>query len=161
MIKNFSALILWEWLKSRNCTIISQYNLPLPRCTFSNDVLGCLSIQNRSLLPGPPSTHQQHLWCPSLLPKFLPWRLVFRCGNSYKSEAAKSGEYRGWGRTSKLHLVAAAVATRGVGWCIIAQEQNTSIPLFFTISWCSRLSYFYRTPNLFITLLLGSKHKPC
>ena len=49
--------------KSRNCAIISQYNLPLPQCTFSNPDPVCLSPQtsNRSILSPPLSTHQQHL----------------------------------------------------------------------------------------------------
>ena len=43
---------------SRNCAIISQDNLRLP---FFNVVPVCLSLQNRSILSGPPSTPQQRL----------------------------------------------------------------------------------------------------
>ena len=69
--------------KSRNCAIISQYNLPL---------LSALSLKLLQFAYA--------FWSPkysstALLPKFLPRRLVFRFGNRLKSEGSKSGEYEG------------------------------------------------------------------
>ena len=50
--------------KNRKCVIISQHNPSLSRCPFSIDVPVCLSVQNRSLLPGLTSTLQQQMWRP-------------------------------------------------------------------------------------------------
>ena len=136
--------------KSKNCVIIFfQYNLSLPRCTFSKAVPVSLFLQNRNPFPPPPpphqhpSTHKQHQW-PSLLPKFLARRLVFRFAIRKKSEGATSREWGVgvWGKTSKLHLVAAAIATWWAG--ALSYKSNTpqvNFPLlFFTISWHSHLS---------------------
>ena len=127
--------------KSRTFAITSQYNLPLPQCTFSNAVPVCLPLHHRSLLP--PNYSSTASMTPSLLPKYLPWRLVFRLGNRWRSKGAKFGEHGGCRMNLKLHLVAATTATRGVGWCIILQDKTPLVHfplLFFTISWPSHLS---------------------
>ena len=112
-----------------------QYNLPSSWCTFSISVPVCLSLQNRSLHPGPPSTHLFNK--PSLPPKFLPRRLVFSFGNRQKSEGAKSksGKFRGWGRTSKPHSVAAAMAACNVwaGALSCKSRVPPQLPQFFCI----------------------------
>ena len=81
---------------------------------------------------------------PSLLMKFLPRRLFFSFGNREKSERAKSGEYRGCGRTSKWHSVAAAIAICHIWAGALSYKSRMPLVnfplLFLTISWRSRLS---------------------
>ena len=111
--------------KSRNCAIISQYSLL------------CLDAVSQTLFQfAYPFKIESFFLVPQLLinsiydtftaSKIPTTKLVFRSGNREKSEGAKSGEYGGLRRTLTLQLVAAAIATRGVGWCITLQEQNTS-----------------------------------
>ena len=73
---------------------------------------------------------------PSLLPKFLTTKVIFQLWGQREIRGAKSGEYRGWGRTSKPHSVAAAIATCDV--------------------WAGALSCKSRTPRVNFPLLSSS-----
>ena len=131
--------MLWEWPRAEIVPLFLNIISLCPDalCSFSNAVSVCFSLQNRSLLPGSPKYSSTALMLSSLLPQLLPQRLIFRFRNRQKFKA-------GWGRTLKLHLVAAAIAFSEMWAGALFCKSRTpwvNFPLiFFTMSWGSHLS---------------------
>ena len=90
MIKKFSTPLLWERRRAET--------VPLPRCTLSNAVPVCLSLQSGSIFPKYVSTTSM---TPSLLLKFL-LRIL-----DLETDIRKGLNLD----NTKLHLGAEAIAT--------------------------------------------------
>jgi hypothetical protein len=80
---------------------------------------------------------------PSLLPKRLPWSLVFSFGNRLKSEGVQIRNIGGWGRISKPQSVSAVIATLDVWAGALSCSSKTplvSLLLIRASSWRSRFN---------------------